>query len=928
MFVCINLLPVAAFAEAERDVLREAGPIQVDAKLEDWTAHPFEIYGLMETEEPKLGVVAQQAWSKEGLWFAFRAHCETGPAAKSGGATSDSIEFFVDTRPATARMDRYEAGVFRLVWLLPADARSAGLLKQIDGNGRNIEAPALKSCRLAAQKAKDGWTAECFVPWEALGGFEPAENRWIGLSVRILHSEENGRKRYTVGARTVDPDSRLEARPMAFRPVRLGPASRHPAEPIACFVEEKIIQGEPWLEIEAAALDRGDALPTLQVQIEAMGLRKSYRFMPSLSQRYRFVRERVPLKDAGLNASAVRVRIASDGDDWKREWEIGTAAAARWAALDRELPDERIEALPEAERSMARLLKEAARESVTLLSTGAREGVAPRKTMRAAIEPGCYDERIALYRDFALQFIRGRRLDPTFPYVAWRSATDDTWQPIKLVYPWNFDPRKRYPAKLLIYGRSRERTRAQFMEADLFAARSGQYQPYANDYFSLVLYGRGNSHVELGQEEIDYVFEKLLPSLPVDLRCVSIYGGSFGAVSALQLAIDQPDRFALVNSRAGYFGAFLRGNGEDGSRQLLRNLLHSAVFMTVGSEEKQSIEPAEEMEQICRELGVACACVQLPDTAHLFTPPDPPAELLGRPTPVRPRHVVFSTSTPDTGKSYWLTIARLRTWGERATIEGNVADRTLQIAVENVGAFTVDLRDFADDEFPLTIEIAGKPVHTLSARTSSGRAAFVAQGDTWTYEGEAFPADAAGALAKKRGSCGPARQVEMRKMLIVYGTKDPRRTWYLRERAFAVVAARIGPDLGQWAGGHREIRADDEVKPEDVSTCNLWLIGGPAENAVTASCAAGLPLQLGDDGVVLLDRRFNHPHTLLSYVYPSPLAPERYVYVEWGRSEASYLGEVLRTPTHDICVQEINPGDPSLVFKGSFDAAWKLSETP
>eukprot|EP01062_Namystynia_karyoxenos_P032040 TRINITY_DN23691_c0_g1_i1.p1 TRINITY_DN23691_c0_g1~~TRINITY_DN23691_c0_g1_i1.p1 ORF type:complete len:905 (+),score=243.45 TRINITY_DN23691_c0_g1_i1:70-2715(+) len=132
----------------------------------------------------------------------------------------------------------------------------------------------------------------------------------------------------------------------------------------------------------------------------------------------------------------------------------------------------------------------------------------------------------------------------------------------------------------------------------------------------------------------------------------------------------------------------------------------------------------------------------------------------------------------------------------------------------------------------------------------------------------AAPSECCGAGERPRGAQGPLRRVYARPYAIVYGTLDP--AW---EPLLRGAALRLASSAARVAGAAPPVVADSEASAEVPDGANLVLMGGPAQNSVTARVqhpllsgggfaggAAGCRLAAAGLGAVAL--------------LPSPLAPQ------------------------------------------------------
>jgi len=280
----------------------------------------------------------------------------------------------------------------------------------------------------------------------------------------------------------------------------------------------------------------------------------------------------------------------------------------------------------------------------------------------------------------------------------------------------------------------------------------------------------------------------------------------------------------------------------------------------------------------------------------------------------------FATTTVNRGTSYWLTIDVIGDWGRAAQVGSRLTRAgELELKTGNVQGFTVDLGLLSRRSLPDELVIDGGSRIPLKPVRSQRLHLFLKDGG-WRVGSVEDP------KIKVKGLCGPAEDIEQRQITLVYGTLNPGRSWFLKERAFKIMTDLIGTNSGEMHGGRFEIKSDREIDSKSAHSGNLWLLGGPEENAVAAAMDRKLPIRI-DDGAVSMDgRSIKDPDLLLSYIYPNPNSPGHYVYLEEGTSILAYYADVLACPRSDACVQQVSPSRSRILWQGDFNTAWRLSK--
>lgn len=144
--------------------------------------------GRLDGKEPWADV--RVAWNPRGLAVSVEASGKSGPLVLADRlAGADGFQVWVDTRDtrnvarATRFCHRFSAH------LTPGTSRSALGLEVVPRTiARAVaDAPLCDPARLEAraERKRDGWLAELFLPAEALTGFDPETNRRLGFAYQV-----------------------------------------------------------------------------------------------------------------------------------------------------------------------------------------------------------------------------------------------------------------------------------------------------------------------------------------------------------------------------------------------------------------------------------------------------------------------------------------------------------------------------------------------------------------------------------------------------------------------------------------------------------------------------------------------------------------------------------------------------------------------
>jgi hypothetical protein len=136
-------------------------------------------------------------------------------------------------------------------------------------------------------------------------------------------------------------------------------------------------------------------------------------------------------------------------------------------------------------------------------------------------------------------------------------------------------------------------------------------------------------------------------------------------------------------------------------------------------------------------------------------------------------------------------------------------------------------------------------------------------------------------------------------------------------------------DWYKFAKGIRGIVPDTALSPGQIARSNLFLFGTPKTHAVLARIGDKFPIKFTAAGYEILGRPYKATDTTgLMFIYPNPLAPDRYVVVCSG----AHYGKRLPTnhkydllPDFILYSSEPDYDDSNAYYcAGFFDNAWKL----
>ncbi len=453
--------------------------------------------------------------------------------------------------------------------------------------------------------------------------------------------------------------------------------------------------------------------------------------------------------------------------------------------------------------------------------------------------------------------------------TAIHSPVDGSAQPFSLFVPYDYDKQRgrKFPLVIQLHGKGGTHGgEAGFMP--------GKDREKITDRFILRPLGRGKACGYWGVSGNDVInqIRQVMALYPIDPDAVHLAGGSMGGFGSFEVGCTYPDMFATCRP--------LCGGGWWLPLEQMRNLptfVHHGLADTV-------VKPWCSIFTVAKMKHYRCP-VQLylhPGVGHAVGPAadaitDWHALLKSIRREPHPRTVVLAGDMPALKKAYWLGIARYADPHRYAYLRGTFADNNhLDLTARNVAWAKVSLpARWVDRKWSLQIT-AGGGRKVMELFPGQAQALYI------RLDGEKLEVTA----QTPAGVDDPTVYIgggvdrlfcEGRAVRIVYGTTGGAdRTAELKERADAL---RIYPN-GFDVGGYPVLK-DSEVTDQVHKTCDLILIGSPAENSVVAALGKDLPVKFaGGRAVVETDPRMQWPakDVALSLFYRNPKAPGRRIW--------------------------------------------------
>ncbi len=290
--------------------------------------------------------------------------------------------------------------------------------------------------------------------------------------------------------------------------------------------------------------------------------------------------------------------------------------------------------------------------------------------------------------------------------------------------------------------------------------------------------------------------------------------------------------------------------------------------------------------------------------------------------PKKPRELKFVTYTLRYNQCGQITITGLGKHWEPAEITVSLKDG-YTVQTKGITSFSVFVPCYKTG--PTLID--GNKMDVGAARTDRVLTYKKGADGKWT-ERASFDAG----LHKIHGLQGPIDDAFMDSFVMVKPTGRPMNSktaeWAEKEMKHAAEHWR------KQFRGDAPVKADTEIKDEDIKNNNLILWGDPMSNAILAKIADKLPIKWTDKGVTVGKETYEIGTHVPVLIYPNPLNPSKYVVINSGFTfrEYDYLNnarQVSKLPDYAV-IDTTTPPDArypgKVVRAGFFGEKWELLE--
>jgi len=527
---------------------------------------------------------------------------------------------------------------------------------------------------------------------------------------------------------------------------------------------------------------------------------------------------------------------------------------------------------------------------------------------------------------------------------AYLAPSDESAQPYLLYVPEEYDGKEPFGMVVFLHGYVDTLNKVTWSDT-MYSQEVADIAAQARCIF-VMPYARGNTDFQgVGEDDVLHVIDKVKSHYRIDSDRVFMSGISMGGMGAWSIAAHRPHEFAAVVALASRTDFYLWKGIERGSlppwkRKMVRaefavemvpNFRHLPSVLTHGMDDwVMPVPQSQAMHKLLVAAGMDVKFDLLPGVAHfdwgqMFSTPNVLDCLAKRKRVKRPASFTYRTWSLKHGRAYWAEVTAIDDWSLPVELEcATAASATAASATAASGAEIVITSTNAT---ALRVRPPGKPKG----------------GDTWTvtWNGKKFRHPwkkdewldlstvkrAAGELWKTPQLSGPLREAWAGPFLMVYGGGKDSESF-----RSMITAAQY---WFEYAQGMPRIVSAEEITPEQIAANNLILFGTHEQNALVAKirkAAPALPVFYDKGTYWVGDKTYDAKKFGLSMIYPNPLAPQRYIVLNYGQVWGKNLAPNHRhdIPPDFIIFNERTVADGTdsnvAVCAGFFNQKWQLDK--
>lgn len=511
--------------------------------------------------------------------------------------------------------------------------------------------------------------------------------------------------------------------------------------------------------------------------------------------------------------------------------------------------------------------------------------------------------------------------------AAYLSNVDGTAQPFTLCIPRGYSKQNVYPLLVFLHGAARTHE----PDGEWWSCRADA--AYEDTTIGVSVMGRGqwSGYCNLGEDDVLQVIAWVKSHYAIDPDRVYLFGVSMGGMGTWRVAGHHPDLFAACMVDCG-------NPSWDG----LANLVNLPMYVNHGDQDQLvPVAGARLGVDLMQTAGCPVVYSEYPGVDHavnvLASREGYMMRLAAHRRVTDPAHIHISAVHPEYASMYWGTIVRWDDPHQPAALDAQVLPgNVVSVSFANVAQalLTPPSRHLTANS-DIVWMIQGRRITTPQRLDGAYDIRIEGTAVSVKAHSEEPP--------PKMRAYSPGSFMELYRgepLLIVYGTraKDSALAQAIRDMA-GQMARRVDPENGRIEFGGIRVIADTSEGKALPGSNNLFLIGGPQENSVTARLMQRLPIReeegalavFGGERIPLKGRGYGFAH-------PNPESPGRLVFVFASSDPAFYkvpvddepfgsrvLGEAWRDPAiPDLFVESLDVKNGNQVVRMmSFTYGWQ-----
>ena len=529
------------------------------------------------------------------------------------------------------------------------------------------------------------------------------------------------------------------------------------------------------------------------------------------------------------------------------------------------------------------------------------------------------------------------------------SRVDNSVQPYAITLPEGINPNlgTRYPTHVKLHGRNGGLNEVRFIHD-----HDKKPLPEGQKFVQIDVFGRtNNAYRWAGETDVLEALTNAKRMCRIDSKRTTLWGFSMGGAGAWHLGLHFPSMWSSVGPGAGFVD-FYKYQKQTEQRPIHQHKMlriydsvdyalnaYNVPICTYGGELDAQLVASTSMVEAAKKLDVDIELLIGKGMGHKFHP-DSFKEFMGfhtaqskkgRPNYPGRRTIRFVTYTMKYDKCEWMTIGEILRMYEPATVEAtyNIRTNTMNIRTKNIGVIKVS-RDVADyvniDGTTLDLSVAAEGL-LPDVYYELGRDRWEIMSYQQSRDYDSLPTP----LRKRRNLQGPIDDAFMESFICVRGTGD---AWSENQTAWANwTLKRFEGEFDKWLRGKVRVVDDKDVTPEMLEDNHLILFGDPGSNSWIAKVIDETPIEWNKDSIKVGKDSFDPNTHGLSFVYPNPENPKRYIVINSGHTfherDFKASNSWLFPRLGDYGVQKFTKNksggyDEEIVLSDFFNGGWVL----